>query len=1427
MFLKLLNVFVSLIIYVTITQINICLSFNLRKKLFFNLCKDRKCTKESTIKYNFILNKFFIKDVKSYLHKTKTGNPLLDSHFQYDLNMRILVNTIYKRNKKKNYIQLYNDYKNGYISSNLNNNAVKNINCTSNENENKNKKNNNLNNKYNSNNFEKNNHIIKKDIYNDVINKKVKNHEILYKRINDLKIKSNKEKEIESHNKNSNDIQQVMNLKIYSNKEDNKNVNSNHLNNINSNDRIQHNYIYSHNYNNNNSNGIMKYAYDNSKSTRSNNINDKKHNPSNIHYKNYSSNIKLDSLYINKNKTNTKKIDKNLISNENHIKEETLKNEKSKDFKLYDENMGKTFEGYVHSVSKNAACIKISELNKYGLLFKNKANLGDDIDDMNNFFEVNQKVYVKILGISIRKKIYYLGNVIKYNENIKLKKGEYSKGLITKICDSYCFIKILKNGSSGYLHKSKLFISNMDNNLESLSDLIVSKEDKIIFNKNNLIKFHFTEIFKIWDIIDVEILGESNDAFKSNYVLTIPQKSETYKKIRNFLNLIDSKENKYNNDDNNNNNSLKDKNIYINELKEINSFFNDKKKNTRKKNKLNDQKEYQQTKKQDYLKKNRESFDKLSKSTKHYQLPENITLSLLSKTIKISLSSIKKFFVINENKEFNSNYKLNNEQLKKVCEYFNINYNIEVKSYFNDIRDKPDNNYNGKSTFHEIKDSKDKMYIRQINKNEIHKNKIDKNKNDNIIVDKKEKDEKNENKITVDKKEKNEKSEDKIIVDKKEKDEKSEDKITVDKKEKDEKNENKITVDKKEKDENKNCEISIDKKKKKKKKNLTDLLSKRENYLKESNKDNSLIKKRNVVVTFIGHINHGKTSLFDYICKTNERNKEHGLITQNIRAFKAKVRDEYTFTFIDTPGHEAFMPIRSRGVKISDLSILVISGEEGIQEQTVECIKLIKEFNIKIIIAITKVDLPNIYIDRILNDLLEYGITTELNGGEIQVVECSIFKDDSVNKLLDAISLESEFFNLEMNTNEQASGVILDSYIDKIGIVSINILQSGILKVNDYFYTGSSYGRIKILKDHLNKNIKCAYSSDPIKVIGYNKNSLPKAGDKFFVVENESIAKEIAEHNKNKILSIEMNNFSYGGENLDIYKNFVISNENPNNTIISMDENINKEEDDISSKNINNNEHTDSNEKNAILNSEMDNLNKNKHKLNNFSDDAANSLENDILNNNDKSLFQNSLKKIYVNYFIKCDKQGTIDVLKNSILKLEKEDTIYKVKNKIIYANIGDITSSDINYALSFNAVIIGFNVKMSRNVPKNSKNYNYNVLFSNVLYELIKKVEEEMEKRLSAKPNGHLIGTAKILKVFNISKLGKVAGCAVTSGNINNNSSVRILRNDKIIYIGKVISLKIVKEEKTQVSENDECGIGFENFIDFLPDDIIEAYEE
>ncbi|CAA9988673.1 MB2 protein, putative [Plasmodium knowlesi strain H] len=1022
-----------------------------------------------------------------------------------------------------------------------------------------------------------------------------------------------------------------------------------------------------------------------------------------------------------------------------------------------EDNIGKTFEGEVYSVSPNAIIVKIKNTNLFGMLFKKRCNFGDDVEDLNEYFKVKQKIFVKVLGINMKKKLYYLGNIIKYNPDVELKIGDTSKGLITKLCESYVFVKVLKNGSTGYLHRSKVF---------SPSEAHVGEENKGRHNHrwNDLLRrIQFTEIFKIWDIIDVEIYEKPDVNFKSNYILTIPEESKTFSKVLTYFDSLSEKlphEEEVNQVGGENIVDQAEGNLFLNEGGSIplddpsgEGATDNRKRRSRTSytkeghhtNPTHEQEKNMTTRGTPFLKKSKETIHKDRASTKLYRVPENASLSVFAKITKISLSSLKKFFIINESREYHSGHALSSDQIKKASDHFKISCVVDVGEEFQ-LEGDPGEGSTVEAATPDVCPTRES------------------NLADDVVA------------TTL---------------------ESSPGKGRNKEEEKEKEIQGGVKA-------NSKGEIKFGKKSDRVVSKPARISSPMEDPIEKN-------KKRNIVVTFIGHINHGKTSLFDYICKTNERDKEKGLITQNIRAFKVKSRNnDFTFTLIDTPGHEAFMPIRSRGVKISDVSILVISGEEGIQEQTVECIKLIKEHDIRIVIAVTKMDLPNVSVDRIVNDLVYHEIYTEMNGGDVQVVPCSIMNADSMDKLVDAVYLESEFLELPLEENKDGQGVILDSYVDRNGIVSINLVQSGTLRVNDYFYTGSSYGKVKMMKDHLNKKVNFACASDPVMVVGYEKNSIPVAGDKFYVVKNETIAEEIAQHHRNELLASQMRDFSYGQEegSLDRYQEYIIR-----EGAIPSDE---------QQKQKDANDHSQLEETATQEDSPQ-------------GEDSPEDNPTEKINNEReiKNFQEKDLRTVYVSYFIKCDKQGTIDVLKNCLQKLQVNDTLHRVRNKIVYSSIGDITASDITYAQSFDAIIIGFNVKLSKSFPKNGKNItsggksNSRIIYVNVLYDLIEEVENVMKEKLSSKPRGTYKGQASILKVFNVSKLGKVAGCVITSGTVNNNSNVRILRNDKVIHIGKIVSLKIGKEEKEQIKQGEECGMGFDNFVDFLPGDTVESYEE
>ncbi|SBT36285.1 sporozoite surface antigen MB2 (MB2) [Plasmodium ovale wallikeri] len=1095
-------------------------------------------------------------------------------------------------------------------------------------------------------------------------------------------------------------------------------------------------------------------------------------------------------------------------------------------------NLGKTLEGEVYHVSKDSVFVRIGSIDGYGILFKNKANLGDDIEDMSSYFKVGQKVHVKVLSVNIKRNLYYVGNIIKYNEDIRMDRGDCSKGLITKVCGSYCFVKILKNGSTGYLHKSKLQFGRTQNDRNDTTNLIPTRKDNLALDDERLKRWiQFNNLFNIWDIIDVEIVDQSDNDFKSNYILTIPIGSNTYKKMETFLQSVMNTERE----------DVKDVIQGVEERHNIYEFPSQWEEtrldNNKGKRKLITNREtFEKEDKKMYIgkghsKRGKESSPKVKNVSKVYHHGGNISLSEFAKTVKISASSVKKFFVINENKAYSSNYVLSYDQIKRACEYFGIDCSAERVDPF------PTGN---KGQAHISAGDNAKLLTSE--KEEPAQ--FGKGDNAKLLASEKEEPAQfgkaeSAEQLASEKEEPAQFCEgdnaEQLASEKEEQAQfckaESAEHLASEKEEQAQfcKAESAEHLASEKEEQAQFCKAE----------SAEQFVTRKEGKTPMHVEAATEPEKRNVVVSFIGHINHGKTSLFDCICGTKERNKEHGLITQNIRAFKARVKDGYTFTFIDTPGHEAFMTVRKRGVTISDISILVISGEEGIQEQTVECIHLIKKYNIKVIIAITKIDLITVSIDRILNDLLYHGISTEMNGGNIQVIECSINYENSIDKLLDAIYLESEFINLDVKSNERTHGVILDSYMEKNRIVSINLVQNGKLMINDFFYTGSSYGKIKMIINHENKNVKCAYPSDPVKIIGYSKNSLPVAGDQFFVVDSEEVAKEISDHNRDEMRAAELKNYEYTSVAMDTYKDFILprgsqrgdSNERNGDSDKNRESSFPNGDSDKNGESCFPNGDSDKNGESCFPNGDSDKNGESRFPNgdSNWSDENNRPSDvgcSDRPSERGDSAHASKLQDVYVNFFVKSDKQGTIDVLRSSILKLRKEDTIFRVQNKIVYANIGDITSSDIAYARSLDAIIIGFNVKLSKNIPKNARKSNCCFLFANVLYELETQVISEMEKRLSTKPKGILKGSARILKIFNIAKLGKVAGCMVTHGTINNNSDVRILRGHKVVYIGKIISLKIVKEEKSQVTQGDECGMGFDNFVDLLPEDVVESYE-
>mgnify|MGYP001208728634 CR=1 FL=1 len=502
---------------------------------------------------------------------------------------------------------------------------------------------------------------------------------------------------------------------------------------------------------------------------------------------------------------------------------------------------------------------------------------------------------------------------------------------------------------------------------------------------------------------------------------------------------------------------------------------------------------------------------------------------------------------------------------------------------------------------------------------------------------------------------------------------------------------------------------------------------------KKENLDKSNLKTRPPIVTIMGHVDHGKTSLLDSLRKTNVVSSEHGGITQHIGAYQVNVGDKNkTITFIDTPGHAAFTEMRSRGSKVTDIVVLVIAADDGVKPQTVEAIQHAKAAKVPIIVALNKCDLPGLNIERIKNDLMRYELVAESLGGETLFVEVSAKNKTNLDKLKENILLQSEILDLKARPDGNAEGIVLESKIDKgKGPVSTILVTNGKLKKGDYFICGKTLGKIRALINFEGKMVEESLPSSPVEILGMQESA--SSGDDFLVVDDEGEAKKI-------------NAFRQSG---------------------------------VKEKNI-------------------------------------------LVSDDKKNIFNKNNEKTELNIILKSDVQGSSEALKNAINKIEHSE----VKPKIILSDIGMINETDVSLAKASNAVIIGFNMKPNREAKKSAENNEIKINYFNIIYEAIEFVEKSLSGLLEPEKKETVEGMAEILKIFKISKSGKVAGSKVTEGEIKNNSKARIIREGKVIYDGQIVSIFREKNAAKEVKSGLECGISFRNFGDFKEKDIIESYK-
>jgi len=489
------------------------------------------------------------------------------------------------------------------------------------------------------------------------------------------------------------------------------------------------------------------------------------------------------------------------------------------------------------------------------------------------------------------------------------------------------------------------------------------------------------------------------------------------------------------------------------------------------------------------------------------------------------------------------------------------------------------------------------------------------------------------------------------------------------------------------------------------------------------------------VVTIMGHVDHGKTSILDAFRSSNVVAGESGGITQHIGAYQIGDKDK-KITFIDTPGHAAFSNMRARGAKTTDIIILVVAADDSLKPQTIESIAHAKAANVPIIVAINKIDLPNIDPEKVRQDLLTHEIIVEKLSGDVLDVEVSALKKINLDKLKESILLQADLLNLRANPNRAARGSIIESKLEKgRGSVATVLVQKGTLKVSDIFVSGAEWGKVKALVDDKGNNIKEAKPSMPVEVLGFDSN--PLAGDDFVVVESEAVARKIAEYRFSK-------------------------------------------------------------------------LQKQKNK---------------VIKSNVEEMFEqiNQGKATSLPIIIKADVQGSAEAIENSVIKLSTNE----VEVAVVHKGVGAITESDVALANSSKGFIIGFNVRALPHARDAAKRDGVDMKYYSIIYELIDDVKNLLSGLLKPDISEKITGNVEIREVFNISKIGNIAGCMVKDGLVSRNSKIRLLRDNVVVHTGALASLKRFKDEVKEVKSGFECGLMVENYSDIKVGDIIETYEE
>jgi len=491
------------------------------------------------------------------------------------------------------------------------------------------------------------------------------------------------------------------------------------------------------------------------------------------------------------------------------------------------------------------------------------------------------------------------------------------------------------------------------------------------------------------------------------------------------------------------------------------------------------------------------------------------------------------------------------------------------------------------------------------------------------------------------------------------------------------------------------------------------------------------------VVTIMGHVDHGKTSLLDAIRSADTVKGEAGGITQHIGAYQVRLGSGERVTFLDTPGHAAFSSMRARGAGITDVVVLVVAADDGVMPQTVEAISHAKAAGVPIIVAVNKIDKPEANPQKVLNELLQYEVLTEAVGGDTLWVPVSAKERTNLDTLLETILLQSEVLDLKANPDRAAEGTVIEAKLDKgRGSVATVLVQRGTLKRGDLVVAGTQWGRVRALNDERGQTVQSAGPSQPVEILGLD--GTPEPGDVVVVVENEARAREVTDYR------------------------------------IRMKR-----------------------EKVVVRQT------------------ARSGLEAMLARIKDAEVKEFPL-------IVKADVGGSAEAITAALEKLSTDE----VRAKVIHQAVGGITESDVLLAKSSGAPILAFNTRAPKQVRDLAEHEGVEIRYYSIIYNLLDDVKDILSGMLEPERKETFLGYAQILQVFNITKVGKIAGCKINEGNIKRGCGVRLLRDDVVIHEGKLSTLKRFKDEVSEVLAGQECGMAFEGYQDLREGDLIECFD-